>query len=178
MKNFLITGLAITLLISCGQAEQSSKGVAEEDIMNQGRKKTDGWIHNAGDQVHFRTPIQGGEGYVQTDFMFTSNPEFQRGAKRGDSLADPASRRRIFARADRARFEQPARGRRSDHAKIRTNARRQRRGERHPQRDTTRIQRPRRPGSISARINGAGGSDVEGSNTERAHGGCGLHVRA
>jgi hypothetical protein len=60
-----------------------SKGVAEEDIMNQGRKKTDGWIHNAGDQVHFRTPIQGGEGYVQTDFMFTSNPEFQRGAKRG-----------------------------------------------------------------------------------------------
>jgi hypothetical protein len=60
-----------------------SKGVAEEDIMNQGRKKTDGWIHNAGDQVHFRTPIQGGKGYVQTDFMFTNNPSFQRGAKRG-----------------------------------------------------------------------------------------------
>jgi len=60
-----------------------SKGVAEEDIMNQGRKKTDGWIHNAGDQVHFRTPIQGSKGYVQTDFMFTNNPNFQRGAKRG-----------------------------------------------------------------------------------------------
>ena len=70
-------------LIAKLSAWLKSKGVAEEDIMNQGRKKTDGWIHNAGDQVHFRTPIQGSEGYVQTDFMFTSNPEFQRGAKRG-----------------------------------------------------------------------------------------------
>jgi hypothetical protein len=51
--------------------------------MNQGRKFTGGWIHNAGDQVHFRAPIQGGEGYVQTDFMFTDDPDYQRGAKRG-----------------------------------------------------------------------------------------------
>ena len=62
-----------------------SQGVPEEDIMNVGRKKTDGWIHNAGDQIHFRTPIAGSDknGYVQTDFMFTNNPDFQRGAKRG-----------------------------------------------------------------------------------------------
>lgn len=60
-----------------------SKGVPEEEIMNQGRKFTGGWIHNAGDQVHFRTPIQGSDGFVQTDFMFSNNPDFQRGAKRG-----------------------------------------------------------------------------------------------
>jgi len=60
-------------------------GIPEEEIMNQGRKKTDGWIHDAGDQVHFRTPINGNSenGYVQTDFMFTDNPQFQIGSKRG-----------------------------------------------------------------------------------------------
>jgi hypothetical protein len=51
--------------------------------MNQGRKFKGGWIHNAGDQVHFRMPIQGGKGFVQTDFMMTTNPDYQRGAKRG-----------------------------------------------------------------------------------------------
>jgi hypothetical protein len=72
-------------LIAKLSAWLKSQGVPEEDIMNQGRKKTDGWIHNAGDQVHFRTPIKGSDknGFVQTDFMFTSNPNFQRGAKRG-----------------------------------------------------------------------------------------------
>jgi len=60
-----------------------SKGIPENEIMNQGRKFTAGWIHNAGDQVHFRMPIQGGKGYVQTDFMMTTNPNLQRGAKRG-----------------------------------------------------------------------------------------------
>ena len=72
-------------LIAKLSAWLKSKGVPEEDIMNQGRKKTDGWIHNAGDQVHFRTPIKGStkNGFVQTDFMFTNNPNFQRGAKRG-----------------------------------------------------------------------------------------------
>ena len=63
-----------------------SQGVPEDQIMNQGRSKTDGWIHNAGDQVHFRAPIQGSEGYVQTDFMFTDNPDFQRGSKRGGTM--------------------------------------------------------------------------------------------
>jgi len=62
-----------------------SQGIADEDIMNVGRKKEDGWIHKAGDQVHFRTPIKGdpNNGFVQTDFMFTTKPDFQRGAKRG-----------------------------------------------------------------------------------------------
>lgn len=60
-------------------------GIPEEDIMNKGRTKTDGWIHDAGDQVHFRTPINGNSenGYVQTDFMFTDNPQYQIGSKRG-----------------------------------------------------------------------------------------------
>jgi hypothetical protein len=67
------------------QAYLKQQGVPESEWMNQGTKKTDGFIRDAGDQVHFRTPINGDDknGYVQTDFMFTSNPEFQRGAKRG-----------------------------------------------------------------------------------------------
>ena len=36
-----------------------SQGIKDEDIMNVGRKKTAGWIKNAGDQVHFRAPING-----------------------------------------------------------------------------------------------------------------------
>ena len=72
-------------LIAKLSAWLKSQGIPEEDIMNVGRKKTDGWIKDAGDQVHFRTPIAGSDknGYVQTDFMFTTNPDFQRGAKRG-----------------------------------------------------------------------------------------------
>ena len=72
-------------LIAKLSAWLKSQGIDDADIMNQGRKKTDGWIHNAGDQVHFRTPIKGSDknGFVQTDFMFTDNPDFQRGAKRG-----------------------------------------------------------------------------------------------
>lgn len=70
-------------LIAKLKAYLAKQGVPEEEMMNQGRKKTDGYIHNAGDQVHFRTPIQGTKGYVQTDFMFTNDPDFQRGSKRG-----------------------------------------------------------------------------------------------
>ena len=72
-------------LIAKLSAWLKSQGIPEDEIMNVGRKKTDGWIHNAGDQIHFRTPIAGSDknGYVQTDFMFTNNPDFQRGAKRG-----------------------------------------------------------------------------------------------
>jgi hypothetical protein len=72
-------------LIAKLMAWLKTQGVNDADIMNQGRKKTDGWIKDAGDQVHFRTPIAGSDknGYVQTDFMFTDNPDFQRGAKRG-----------------------------------------------------------------------------------------------
>jgi len=72
-------------LIAKLSAWLKSQGIPEDEIMNVGRKKTDGWIKDAGDQVHFRTPIAGSDknGFVQTDFMFTTNPDFQRGAKRG-----------------------------------------------------------------------------------------------
>lgn len=59
------------------------QGIPDLEIMNKGNKFTSGWIKDAGDQVHFRMPIQGGEGYVQTDFMMTTNPDLQRGSKRG-----------------------------------------------------------------------------------------------
>jgi hypothetical protein len=38
------------------------------------------WIAKSGDSVHFRTPIAGKEskGYVQTDFMFGADPDFQK----------------------------------------------------------------------------------------------------
>lgn len=64
-----------------------SQNIPEEDIMNVGRKKTDGWIKDAGDQVHFRTPINGDakNGFVQTDFMFSKNVNFQRGSMIGGS---------------------------------------------------------------------------------------------
>ena len=62
-----------------------SQGIDDADIMNKGRSKQDGWVHAAGDQIHFRTPIKGdaNNGFVQTDFMFSLKPDFQRGAKRG-----------------------------------------------------------------------------------------------
>ena len=74
-------------------------GVQDDEIMNisagEMRKKTgdkttpkkkNGWIENAGDQVHFRTPINGDakNGYVQTDFMFSNNVNFQQGSMIGD----------------------------------------------------------------------------------------------
>ena len=59
------------------------QGIPDDEIMNVGNKFTSGWIKDAGDQVHFRMPIQGGKGFVQTDFMMTTNPDLQRGSKRG-----------------------------------------------------------------------------------------------
>jgi hypothetical protein len=72
-------------LINKLTAWAKSQGIDDADIMNKGRTKQDGWIHAAGDQIHFRTPIKGdaNNGFVQTDFMFTLKPDFQRGAKRG-----------------------------------------------------------------------------------------------
>lgn len=63
------------------------QGIDQADIMNKGRKITDRWIKDAGDQVHFRTPINGNpdNGYVQTDFMFSTTPDFQRGSMIGGS---------------------------------------------------------------------------------------------
>lgn len=62
-----------------------SNGVAEEDIFNKGTKKNDGWIKDAGDNVHFRTPINGSQtnGFAQSDFMLTVNPSFQQGSMLG-----------------------------------------------------------------------------------------------
>jgi hypothetical protein len=62
-----------------------ANGISEEDIFNKGTKKTDGWIKDAGDNVHFRTPINGDQenGFVQSDFMITSNPKFQQGSMIG-----------------------------------------------------------------------------------------------
>lgn len=61
------------------------QGIPDLEIMNKGRTFTQGWIADAGLQVHFRTPIKGdhANGYVQIDFMLTTNPALQRGAKRG-----------------------------------------------------------------------------------------------
>jgi hypothetical protein len=62
-----------------------SNGVEEEEIFNKGTKKNDGWIKDAGDNVHFRTPIGGSQtnGFVQADFMLTVNPKFQQGSMIG-----------------------------------------------------------------------------------------------
>lgn len=62
-----------------------AQGIPDAEIMNKGAKKTNGWIKDAGDQVHFRTPIAGNakNGFVQADFMFTDNSDFQIGSKRG-----------------------------------------------------------------------------------------------
>ena len=88
-------------LIAKLSAWLKSQGVPEADIMNVGRKKTDGWIKDAGDQVHFRTPIAGSDknGFVQTDFMFTTNPDFQRGAKRGGTAQFGGTDRAILLSA-------------------------------------------------------------------------------
>jgi hypothetical protein len=78
-----------------------TQGIDDAEIMNVGRKKTDGWIKDAGDQVHFRTPIAGSDknGFVQTDFMFTDNPDFQRGAKRGGTAQFGGTDRAILLSA-------------------------------------------------------------------------------
>ena len=62
-----------------------NNGVPEEEIFNKGTKKTDGWIKDAGDNVHFRTPISGSQtnGFAQSDFMLTVNPKFQQGSMIG-----------------------------------------------------------------------------------------------
>ena len=61
------------------------QGIPDLEIMNKGKSFEAGWIKDAGLQVHFRTPINGNpqNGFVQTDFMLTDNPNLQRGAKRG-----------------------------------------------------------------------------------------------
>jgi hypothetical protein len=91
-------------IISKLQAYLAQQGVPESEWMNQGTKKSDGWIKDAGDQVHFRTPINGNanNGFAQTDFMFTTNSEFQRGAKRGGT-ADYTGKDRMIVLSSIAR---------------------------------------------------------------------------
>ena len=75
-----------------------SNGVEEEDIFNNGTKKTDGWIKDAGDNVHFRTPISGSQtnGFAQSDFMLTVNPKFQQGSMIGGRGAYRGEHRHIL----------------------------------------------------------------------------------
>lgn len=56
-------------------------GVPQDEIANKPKKGTSpafkaGWVAKSGISVHFRTPIKGDpdNGFVQTDFMFTSDP--------------------------------------------------------------------------------------------------------
>jgi len=44
-------------------------------------------VRKSGDNVHLKTPINGDEsnGFVQSDFMFTTNPKFQQGSMIGGS---------------------------------------------------------------------------------------------
>ena len=89
-----------------------SQGIPENEIMNLGKvdnkkingiavARNDGWIKDAGDQVHFRTPIAGNarNGYVQTDFMFTDDPVHQRNAKRGGTAQFGGTDRAILLSA-------------------------------------------------------------------------------
>lgn len=63
-------------------------GISPNDVMNT-KIDRDNWIQLSGDNVHFRAPIMGDEknGYVQADFMFSSDPDWQRWSMRG-GLAD------------------------------------------------------------------------------------------
>jgi hypothetical protein len=86
-----LTGLNLVdnMLGSTGKADTSgdldlgvdstkvSKDVLVQQLLKQGIPQTD--IKKSGDAVHLKTPILGNNnnGYVQTDFMFTENPQWQ-----------------------------------------------------------------------------------------------------
>jgi len=61
------------------------QGIPEENIVNV-KSRRDGWVAMSGDSVHFRAPIMGepNKGFVQTDFMFTSDPVWQQFSMRGE----------------------------------------------------------------------------------------------
>ncbi len=71
--------LIIKLAAWCRQ-----QGIPDEQILNTSKDKTR-WIEKSGDNVHFRTPINGdsNNGFVQTDFMFSGDPNWQQFAMRG-----------------------------------------------------------------------------------------------
>lgn len=86
-----LTGLNLVnnMLGSTGKKESSgdldlgvdstkvTKEVLIQQLLNKGIDSKD--IRKTGDSVHLKTPILGdpSNGYVQTDFMFSDNPEFQ-----------------------------------------------------------------------------------------------------
>lgn len=86
-----LTGLNLVdnMLGSTGKKESSgdldlgidstkvTKEVLIQQLLNKGIDRND--IRKTGDSVHLKTPILGdpSNGYVQTDFMFSDNPEFQ-----------------------------------------------------------------------------------------------------
>jgi hypothetical protein len=92
-----LTGLNLVdnMLGSTGKADTSgdldvgvdatkvSKDVLIQQLLRQGIPQTD--IKKSGDAVHVKTPILGNStnGYVQTDFMFTDNPNWQHFALTG-----------------------------------------------------------------------------------------------
>ena len=60
-------------------------GIPEENIINA-KNRRDGWVAMSGDSVHFRAPILGdpNNGFVQVDFMFSSDPVWQQFSMRGE----------------------------------------------------------------------------------------------
>lgn len=71
-------------LISRLTAWCRQQGIPDEQILNTSKDKTR-WIEKSGDNVHFRTPINGdpNNGFAQTDFMFSGDPVWQQFAMRG-----------------------------------------------------------------------------------------------
>lgn len=71
-------------LISKLAAWCRQQGIPDEQISNTAKDKTR-WIEKSGDNVHFRTPINGNpdNGFAQTDFMFSGDPVWQQFAMRG-----------------------------------------------------------------------------------------------
>lgn len=71
-------------LISKLTAWCRQQGIPDEQIFNTSKDKTR-WIEKSGDNVHYRTPINGdpNNGFAQTDFMFSGDPVWQQFAMRG-----------------------------------------------------------------------------------------------
>lgn len=71
-------------LISKLAAWCRQQGIPDEQILNTSKDKTR-WLEKSGDNVHFRTPIDGNadNGFAQTDFMFSGDPVWQQFAMRG-----------------------------------------------------------------------------------------------
>ena len=62
-----------------------SQNIPDDQILNRAKKGGQpaykaGWVAKSGISVHFRTPIRGNpkNGFVQTDFMFTSDPQWMK----------------------------------------------------------------------------------------------------